>query len=82
MRVPAAELLAEDRVVGARRGKVIADHPLDPRVGVGDLGAIGLQLHVEVLGAVAVDRDEVGFGRQREGDREVVGEGEVTRESI
>ena len=62
---------------GSRLRQVVADHPLDAGVAVGDLGAVGLELHVEILRAVAVDRDQVGFVGEGEGDGEVVGEGGV-----
>src|SRR5690606_985320 len=53
-----------------------ADDALDRLVRVGDGRAVGLGRHHEVQGAEPVDRDEVRLGGEREGEREVVGDGE------
>ena len=64
-----AELLAEHGVAGTRLGQVVADHPLDARVGIRHLRPVRLEPHVEVLRPVPVEGDEVGLGGERRGRR-------------
>ena len=58
---PLGKLLAEDAVVGKRRGDALPQVLFRPAVGHGDRRVVALQLDVQVVAAEVFERDPAGL---------------------